>query len=77
MGLMYLHSVCNAQKLEVDLVGIDAAVVNAFRRILISEVPTMAIEKVFIANNTSIMQVLIQSDECGGLVGKSLNQPGL
>jgi len=44
------------EKLEVDLVGIDAAVVNAFRRILISEVPTMAIEKVFIANNTSIMQ---------------------
>ncbi|GAB1608694.1 DNA-directed RNA polymerases I and III subunit RPAC1-like [Argonauta hians] len=42
--------------LEFDMVGIDAAIVNAFRRILISEVPTMAIEKVFINNNTSIIQ---------------------
>ena len=32
------------------------AIANAFRRILISEVPTMAIEKVFIVNNTSIIQ---------------------
>ncbi|CAK7324484.1 unnamed protein product [Dovyalis caffra] len=43
-------------KMEFDLIGIDAAVANAFRRILISEVPTMAIEKVFIANNTSVIQ---------------------
>jgi DNA-directed RNA polymerase I and III subunit RPAC1 len=43
--------------LEMDLVGIDPAIANAYRRILISEVPTMAIDKVFIANNTSIMQV--------------------
>ncbi|XP_014785989.1 DNA-directed RNA polymerases I and III subunit RPAC1, partial [Octopus bimaculoides] len=42
--------------LEFDMVGIDAAIVNAFRRILISEVPTMAIEKVFVNNNTSIIQ---------------------
>ena len=45
--------------LEMDLVGIDPAIANAYRRILISEVPTMAIDKVFIANNTSIMQVLV------------------
>lgn len=43
-------------KMEFDMIGIDAAVANAFRRILISEVPTMAIEKVFIANNTSVIQ---------------------
>ncbi|XP_065862719.1 uncharacterized protein [Euphorbia lathyris] len=42
--------------MEFDMIGIDAAVANAFRRILISEVPTMAIEKVFIANNTSLVQ---------------------
>ncbi|KAJ8308704.1 hypothetical protein KUTeg_013578 [Tegillarca granosa] len=43
-------------ELEFDMVGVDAAIANAFRRILLSEVPTMAIEKVFIYNNTSIIQ---------------------
>ncbi|GAA0169653.1 DNA-directed RNA polymerase [Lithospermum erythrorhizon] len=42
--------------IEFDMVGIDASIANAFRRILISEVPTMAIEKVLIANNTSVIQ---------------------
>ncbi|KAJ4834251.1 hypothetical protein Tsubulata_029890 [Turnera subulata] len=42
--------------MEFDMIGIDAAIANAFRRILISEVPTMAIEKVLIANNTSLVQ---------------------
>lgn len=39
-----------------DLVGVDVSIANALRRILIAEVPTMAIEKVFIMNNTSIIQ---------------------
>ncbi|KAK9673755.1 hypothetical protein RND81_12G187000 [Saponaria officinalis] len=42
--------------IEFDMIGIDAALANAFRRILISEIPTMAIEKVLIANNTSVVQ---------------------
>ncbi|KAM4592064.1 DNA-directed RNA polymerases I and III subunit RPAC1 [Odontesthes bonariensis] len=42
--------------MEFDMVGIDASIANAFRRILLAEVPTMAIEKVFIYNNTSIVQ---------------------
>lgn len=42
--------------MEFDMIGIDAALANAFRRILIAELPTMAIEKVFIANNTSVVQ---------------------
>lgn len=42
--------------MEFDLIGIDAAIANAFRRILIAELPTMAIEKVLIANNTSVIQ---------------------
>lgn len=46
----------NEEDIEFDLIGIDAAVANAFRRILIAEVPTMAIEKVYIANNTSVIQ---------------------
>ncbi|XP_078313478.1 DNA-directed RNA polymerases I and III subunit RPAC1-like [Crassostrea virginica] len=46
----------NDDELEFDMVGIDAAIANAFRRILLAEVPTMAIEKVHIYNNTSIIQ---------------------
>nr|XP_015830344.2 DNA-directed RNA polymerases I and III subunit RPAC1 isoform X1 [Nothobranchius furzeri] len=42
--------------MEFDMVGIDASIANAFRRILLAEVPTMAVEKVFIYNNTSIVQ---------------------
>jgi DNA-directed RNA polymerase I and III subunit RPAC1 len=42
--------------LVFDLIGVDAPVANAFRRILLSEIPTMAIEDVWIHNNTSIIQ---------------------
>ena len=30
---------------------------NSLRRIMISETPTMAIEQVFVVNNTSVIQV--------------------
>ena len=39
------------------MVGYDTAMVNALRRILLSDVPSMAIEKVHMYQNTSIMQV--------------------
>ncbi|XP_068141561.1 DNA-directed RNA polymerases I and III subunit RPAC1 [Drosophila tropicalis] len=42
--------------LEFDLIGVYPAVANAFRRLMLSEVPSMAIEKVYIYNNTSIIQ---------------------
>ena len=35
--------------------GVGPAIANAFRRILLAEVPTMAIEKVFVVNNTSVI----------------------
>ena len=38
-----------------SLIGIDASIANAFRRILLAEVPTLAIEKVYVQNNTSVM----------------------
>ncbi len=38
------------------MIGIDASIANAFRRILLAEIPTMAIEKVYINNNTSVIQ---------------------
>ncbi|KAM6956617.1 DNA-directed RNA polymerases I and III subunit RPAC1 [Aplochiton taeniatus] len=51
--------------MEFDMVGIDAAIANAFRRILLAEVPTMAVEKVFIYNNTSIVQDEILAHRLG------------
>ncbi|KAM0936514.1 putative DNA-directed RNA polymerase [Dioscorea sansibarensis] len=60
-----LESFCKNLKIEVveltedtmefDMSGIDASLANAFRRILIAEVPTMAIEKVLMVNNTSVI----------------------
>lgn len=41
--------------LEFDLVGCDPSFANALRRILIAEVATVAIEHVFVVNNTSII----------------------
>uniref|UniRef100_A0A2C9UFL3 DNA-directed RNA polymerase RpoA/D/Rpb3-type domain-containing protein n=1 Tax=Manihot esculenta TaxID=3983 RepID=A0A2C9UFL3_MANES len=51
--------------MEFDMIGIDATVANSFRRILISELPAMAIEKVLIANNTSLIQVEVLSHRLG------------
>ncbi|CAD6571473.1 MAG: DNA-directed RNA polymerase core subunit rpc40 [Tremellales sp. Tagirdzhanova-0007] len=42
--------------IELDIVGVDASVANALRRIMIAEIPTVAIEEVYVWNNTSIMQ---------------------
>lgn len=38
------------------MVGVDASIANAFRRILIAEVPTVAIEHIYVWNNTSVIQ---------------------
>ena len=38
-----------------DIIGVEAPLVNALRRILISEVPTIAIEKVTLHQNTSVI----------------------
>ncbi|KAJ3115508.1 DNA-directed RNA polymerases I and III subunit RPAC1 [Phlyctochytrium bullatum] len=46
----------NQEDMEFDLIGIDASIANALRRTMISEVPTMAIEKVYVHSNTSIIQ---------------------
>jgi len=46
----------SSAEMEFDMVGVDAAIANSIRRILLAEVPTMAIEQVAIWNNTSIIQ---------------------
>lgn len=52
-------------ELEFDIIGVTPALANAFRRIMISEVPMMAIEKVYIYNNTSIIQDEILAHRIG------------
>jgi DNA-directed RNA polymerase I and III subunit RPAC1 len=51
--------------LVFDMIGVDAAIANALRRIIIAEIPTMAIEKVYIYNNTSLIQDEVLSHRLG------------
>nr|CAH8839954.1 unnamed protein product [Trichobilharzia regenti] len=41
--------------MEFDMVNVDCSFANAVRRILVSEVPSLAIERVYLNQNTSIM----------------------
>ena len=47
------------ESIEFELIGVSPSYANALRRILISEVPTMAIEHVFFLNNTSTIPVCL------------------
>eukprot|EP01126_Amoeba_proteus_P004295 TRINITY_DN11446_c0_g1_i1.p1 TRINITY_DN11446_c0_g1~~TRINITY_DN11446_c0_g1_i1.p1 ORF type:complete len:343 (-),score=60.29 TRINITY_DN11446_c0_g1_i1:62-1090(-) len=49
----------------VELSGIDAPIANAFRRIMIADVPTVAIESVYFETNTSIIQDEILAHRLG------------
>ena len=44
------------ERLEFEMKGVDLSVANALRRIMIAEVPTVAIENVLVRNNTSVIQ---------------------
>lgn len=52
-------------EMEVDLIGLHSSVANAFRRILLSHLPSMAIETVFSFNNTSVMHDEILAHRLG------------
>ena len=56
---------CTEDELVFDMVGIDAPIANALRRILIAEVPTMAIERVYVSENTSVIQDEVLSHRLG------------
>mmetsp|Transcript_4323 Transcript_4323/g.13060 ORF Transcript_4323/g.13060 Transcript_4323/m.13060 type:complete len:378 (-) Transcript_4323:2265-3398(-) len=53
------------ERLVFEMVGIDAPIANTLRRILLSEVPTMAIETVSIFNNTSVIHDEILAHRLG------------
>lgn len=42
------------KRLEFDLMGVDCSIANALRRILISEVPTMAVKDIILRDNESV-----------------------
>jgi RNA polymerase Rpb3/Rpb11 dimerisation domain len=44
-------------ELTFELCGLDAPIANALRRILLAEVPTIAIERVFVHANSSLIPV--------------------
>ena len=46
----------DAREAVFSLAGVDASLANALRRILIAEIPTLAVENVFVENNTSVVQ---------------------
>lgn len=41
--------------LEMEIASIDASIVNALRRIIIAEIPTMAFHKTLLYQNTSVL----------------------
>ena len=51
--------------LEFEMINVDPSIVNSLRRILISEVPTVAIEHVFVLDNTSEMAEEVLSHRLG------------
>ncbi|KAJ7684518.1 DNA-directed RNA polymerase [Mycena polygramma] len=53
------------RSVEFDLVGVDASIANAFRRIIIAEVPTICIENVYVYNNTTVVADEILAQRIG------------
>ena len=53
---MQIHKTDDPNSLTFDIIGIDTSIANALRRILIAEVTSVAIDRVFVENNTSVMQ---------------------
>ncbi|CAI7305878.1 CGH_3_collapsed_G0020920.mRNA.1.CDS.1 [Saccharomyces cerevisiae] len=47
----------DAREANFDLINIDTSIANTFRRIMISEVPSVAAEYVYFFNNTSVIKM--------------------
>lgn len=52
-------------EMEFDLIGVHPFLANTFRRLMLSDVPTMAIEKVHVFNNSSIIHDEILAHRLG------------
>ena len=51
--------------LTFDVVGVDASLANALRRVLLAELPSVAIEHVFMVDNTSVVACEILAHRLG------------
>lgn len=60
------------QSATFDLKGLDASFANAYRRIMLAEIPNVAIEHVFVHMNTSVIQDEVLAQRLG-LVPLQLN----
>lgn len=60
-----IHDIPDPHNCSFSLVGIDASIANALRRILLAEIPTLAIEYVYVLNNTSIVQDEVLAQRLG------------
>lgn len=54
LKIKVLH--CKDELIRLDVSGIDASIANAIRRVMIAEVPTVAIDKVHLWQNTGVIQ---------------------
>ena len=59
------HSSTDPYDSTFSLIGLDASIANAFRRILIAEIPTLAIEDVYVRDNTSLVQDEVLASRLG------------
>lgn len=51
--------------LVFEMINIDVSLANAFRRILLADIPTVAMEKIYLYNNTSIIHDEVLSHRLG------------
>lgn len=64
--------------IEFDMVGVDPAIANSVRRTMHADIPTLAIETVLVANNTSVIPDEVFAHRLGlvPLWYRDLLQPG-
>ncbi|KAF5308176.1 hypothetical protein FQR65_LT06356 [Abscondita terminalis] len=58
-------------EMEFDMIGTHPFIANTFRRLMLSDVPSIAIEKVHIYNNTSIIQDEVLAHRLGLIPSKA------
>ncbi|KJH53420.1 RNA polymerase Rpb3/Rpb11 dimerization domain protein [Dictyocaulus viviparus] len=58
LNIVFVNEADNGMSLDFDLINVEAPIANTLRRILLAEVPSMAIEKVYLYQNTSVIQVI-------------------
>ncbi|KAK6023682.1 RNA polymerase Rpb3/Rpb11 dimerization domain protein, partial [Ostertagia ostertagi] len=56
LNVQVVNDLEDGMSLDFDLINVEAPIANALRRVLLAEVPTMAIEKIYLYQNTSVIQ---------------------